>query len=90
MSEAKHTPGTWETQKARDDEINGGRYRCLRANRKWLGDIRANTAEDDANARLIAAAPDLLAACKAMLDPDIALCKVIMEAEAAVAKAEGE
>ena len=67
--EAKHTPGPWQLHREketfqgapRDAEIRGagGRYVVVR-----LGKI--NHDQQDANARLIAAAPDLLAACEAL------------------------
>lgn len=62
-----HTPGQWELSDAEDDTFNGGQSRQLRGNMNWLGDVRANNEEDDANARLIAAGPELLLACKAVL-----------------------
>jgi len=43
----------------------------------------------DANARLIAAAPDLLAACKGRLHADDCTCGACEPLQAAIAKAEG-
>ena len=60
------------------------------ANATWLGDGRLD--ELNANARLIAAAPDLLAALEALLDYENGIQKSIAEqmARAAIAKAGGE
>lgn len=67
----KHTPGPWDVEFAPDDlpHLRGawnvaagvGRYRCVVASRN-LWPHRGG--ESDANAHLIAAAPDLLAALK--------------------------
>ena len=62
-----HTPGPWELWEPEDDRINGGSFRPLRGDMNWLGDLRANSNEDDDNARLIATSPDLLAACKELV-----------------------
>ena len=99
MSEAKHTPGPWAyregraemresstVHKADDPEFILGHVICESVN-------KAQRTEDVANARLIAAAPDLLAACRRLLQwhfldvsghlPD----SIVAAAEAAVAKA---
>lgn len=63
MSKQKHTPGPWSILDGAilSDKINAyGNFHIARFDR---GDD-PNTAEDYANARLIAAAPDLLEACK--------------------------
>ena len=93
-----HTPGPWRVRKDEPgkwllkQEGNGGLY---------LFDLREcpGIAATDANARLIAAAPDLLAALRALItewdrpreipaDPD--WCDAIVgQARAAIAKAEG-
>ena len=64
MSKAKHTPGPWTLDKGR--MVLGP---C------WTGELKAicervrggSPQQVDANARLIAAAPELLQACKAVL-----------------------
>jgi hypothetical protein len=69
MSNTKHTPGPW-TQ-----------YRDSRGNVRIQGNVQGGpvafieemnntggTEQDHANARLIAAAPDLLAACQEIID----------------------
>ena len=66
-----HTPGPWEAVKdSRNgvilcDKVNSyGNHHIARYDR---GDFDGLTDEDFANAKLIAAAPDLLAACKRAL-----------------------
>lgn len=62
----KHTPGPWAT------EGNGRYYASVRAPSRMVADMRiiggAVDAENTANARLIAAAPDLLEALETMVD----------------------
>ena len=71
MSETKHTPGPWEWHMQQFDSDDGriewrpmitGADQSDVAEVPWQGD----TGKPDA--ALIAAAPDLLAACEAMLD----------------------
>lgn len=68
MTNAKHTPGPWRVQKTlgckditsdERDEYGNKSLICTTAGREER--------EDRANARLIAAAPELLAACKQAL-----------------------
>lgn len=66
MSDAKHVPGPWgydmnHTIATFDDEDWGKSIAQLPVGSHG----RPPTVEEQANARLIAAAPDLLAACKA-------------------------
>lgn len=87
MSEAKHTPGPWRG----DCEIIGNSR--VVATTAWCSGFKE---EDEANARLIAAAPDLLAALKRITAglsdaEDLrALIKgdEVKQARAAIAKAE--
>ncbi len=87
----KHTPGPWEVH-----ELADGPSKTIGP----LGVFVAQTigGNDTANARLIAAAPDLLAACKETLqccdainqdDADLLPSDTISQIEAAIAKAEG-
>jgi hypothetical protein len=65
MNNAKHTPGPWE----HDDSTGVGVP--LATGTQWfdvLGASEVATAQDYANARLIAAAPDLLEALRGVLD----------------------
>ena len=64
MSEAEHTPGPWEI--SRDAVPEGYTQNTVYAERD--GERVATAFRNEANARLIAAAPDLLEACKAALD----------------------
>ena len=61
-----HTPGPWKTQKAyyvgaEDDE------QAILAIDPTYGEVKLAEVYDRSDARLIAAAPDLLAACEALL-----------------------
>ena len=95
----KHTPGPWATDEADHDEpyqdikIKAGKHRTVCT--VWIDDapVRDFNAEQDANARLIAAAPELLEALKELM---VAADRVSAEpvtwlgkARAAIAKAEG-
>lgn len=86
---ATHSPAPWKR------EIRFGPW-IVDANGATVVTLaNASLAEPvtDANANLIAAAPDLLAALKGMLDqPEdpINYDRMMMQAEAAIAKAEGK
>ena len=91
MSETPWTPGPWDVYPL---DLRGGRYWSVKPGIHEAIDIH----EDDngeANARLIAAAPELLQACKAalisMIDDSYyqEFKPVIDTLEAAIAKAEG-
>ena len=88
---AKHTPGPWHVEKweyPKETKLiiqNGNDATCEILD-LWCMDDR--TEERDANARLIASAPDLLAACKnALTDGDE--LRAMNMIKAAIAKAEG-
>lgn len=97
MSEVKHTPGPWGVG------AEGAGYPVNAAQPKWHGGGKAICAcrpanrtseayaEARANARLIAAAPDLLAVAQMVLDTasDTTPPELLAAATAAVAKAEG-
>lgn len=82
---SKHTPGPWEVQNM--TVFNSG---CMFvANCDGLGDVDRMEISR-ANARLIAAAPDLLAALKVLVDNGgIGPEQMFRDARAAIAKAEG-
>lgn len=97
MSNTKHTPGPWVDRKP--DSVGGSR---IYADCKGgvliatLGYMRDKN-ESEANARLIAAAPDLLSALKLLLDEvteakwpkvaeHLAILQIVCEA---IAKADG-
>lgn len=98
-----HTPGPWECRTNRVSyggplppliEVDGKRLATVEAEEVLYTadgndrDCDAENARDDANARLMAAAPDLLAALKAFLhaDPDV-FAEELKAAHAAIAKA---
>lgn len=67
MSETQHTPGPWELQ------ANGACWNLRSPDRTdhfciLIGMVHNNPGEHEANARLIAAAPELLAALQALVD----------------------
>lgn len=62
MSDSKHTPGSW-TMRA---DPTGGMSHEIYGSFVTIARTYAAAREHEANARLIAAAPDLLAACKAI------------------------
>ena len=95
----KHTPGPW-TPFFNDQAIG---VSTKRSDIAWvwnknagLGDSLRSREEDEANARLIAAAPDLLEAAQKVLshkrgeDDWLILAVYCRELEAAIAKATGE
>ena len=60
---ATHTPGPWEIQDAGPGTIRGLRFRVI-TNEKVIAKTSDGLEEARANARLIAAAPELLEQCK--------------------------
>lgn len=72
MSETKHMQGPWETHHGYD--VTG--YPCYYLH-GVCGDGKRDTAVHEANARLIAAAPDLLAALKDMRETCAALMRAV-------------
>jgi hypothetical protein len=87
-----HTPEPWEIAKGDDGrfidivDVNGDGI---------LSTLRNRNAESAANIHLLAAAPDLLAALKVVIDDSVwchanfCECKVCKQVRAAIAKAEG-
>lgn len=86
----KHTPSQWYSDE-KDEQ-----FVIVRTDNKiiyCIEDYEVNE-EDRANARLIAAAPELLEACKSLLhdlksDPYVLTPKTINKARSAINKAEG-
>lgn len=87
-----HTPGPWH------DDCDGGGWYICREDGEFLGFINPpdfweephyTNAEADANARLMAAAPELLEALKALVERGTDSPEHIA-AERAIAKATGE
>lgn len=85
---SKHTPGPWMVQNGKIVE------KCY--NGFVIADVRNATEvmADEANACLIAAAPELLEACKAYIrycdDGEGEIAPMYKTMKAAIAKAEGE
>lgn len=90
MSELKHTPGPWQTPG--DGRIFGpGEDGENIADATWWPSDDGRDSESLANANLIAAAPDLLAACEALLAASEGRTSHAMDmVREAVAKATGE
>ena len=95
--DAKHTPGPWILQGGRSFRTQGGQFYLAYSTLKTTGEPSfKDFVELDANARLIAAAPELLAALHEML-PIVAMRvqgttdgePLLKRARAAIAKATG-
>ena len=91
---AQHTPGPWEAKEYTNSRITGGYGVFARDSNIPIveGAYGEDIATADANTRLIAAAPDLLAALEAVLDKpdDVTVYEAIERARAAIRKAKGE
>ena len=91
-----HTPGPWKAEKLNEDTwLIGSNYNRI------IGDVWAiDVGTPAANARLIAAAPDLLAALERLVDffgvasntgsSPVRTWSEVQAAKAAIAKAKGE
>lgn len=79
--QAKHTPGPWEAK------LEGAWGWCVKAGKRYI----AFRIHKEADTRLIAAAPELLAACKQAewQYEQLGDSKAIKMLRAAIAKAEG-
>lgn len=92
MTHAAHTPGPWLCSGTSVSNPQANRPNATICDVSGWGN--RDEAEQIANARLIAAAPDLLAALEDMLnltldEDDIAVSSRITKARAAIAKAKG-
>ena len=91
MTKAKHTPGPWEVKQFGGPQISGPAGYAVRT--MWgalhVDDLQG---QDAANARLIAAAPDLLEALEELIGDTEWGCyrATYLKARAAIAKARGE
>lgn len=86
---SKHTPGPWRVIQSGMHWNNPGQ---INWNIAWSddGELVTELVYEEADARLIAAAPELLEACKAAADNGLDLPNlVVYELEAAIAKATG-
>lgn len=71
MSESKHTPGPWRTSNSYGHVFTGDyKVICKMADNNPLLNwaVEGSSIENSANARLIAAAPELLSALKALFE----------------------
>lgn len=89
----QHTPGPWtvetkETSIGHMHMIQPVRA-CLYVDHRRIGEASETTLVSRANARLIAAAPDLLQVCRELLKDQNWQCDLIQKLRAAVYKAEG-
>lgn len=95
MSIQKHTPGLWVTDEADHDEpyqdikIKASKHRTVCT--VWIDDspVREFNAEQKANARLIAAAPELLEALRKAVERQGFTNEELIEARFIIAKATG-
>lgn len=85
-----HTPGPWTAEAERE----GGPVTYVHAKAHGIADCNAGYPNDEANARLIAAAPELYEALRALrsaLSSGVEVTqKVIPQVDAALAKARGD
>lgn len=97
MPETKHSPGPWQDCEHSSDDKHDGHlivdafgYNVANIWHRQFAAPADRIAEQDSNARLIAAAPELLEALKGFLhaDPDVFRAE-LAAALAAIAKAEG-
>lgn len=85
MSESKHTPGPWQVQHNDSHRSWCVVSACGDGVTGW-----ARVCQSEADARLIAAAPDLLEACRAIANCEFMVSRAAGEKVlAAIAKAEG-
>lgn len=97
MAQLKHTPGPWFVADGEMDGFEGewdvvGPDNCGIASMAGTAEAAKYPRDKEANACLIAAAPDLLAACQRLSDSDKEgdqLAYIIKDARAAIAKATG-
>ena len=82
----KHTPGPWETTRQ-----SGITYVWQAGTETAVAKVYADVNEDsEANARLIAAAPELLAFAQIVAGGGYDMADIMTEARALIAKATGE
>lgn len=84
-----HTPGPWRVVSDPPDHEGFVQHR-IRATAGPVAEVFYVTKDGAADARLIAAAPDLLDACKAALDPNVSMGLADTMLRRAIAKATGE
>ena len=98
MSGTRHTRGPWKHDTNRETRRGVIHIESTRGHQIASVAVRPTAAEEAANAHLICAAPDLLAACIAMMEPYEGMeaeefapetCERIRQMRAAIAKAVG-
>lgn len=90
---AEHTPGPWEWEKPYQYSDGSTSWALSSNGRLVLRHAASTWTVSDANARLIAAAPELLKALRALFDAsdlDTTPLHIYQAARAALAKAEGQ
>lgn len=72
MTQTKHTPGPWEVKHSESKpafnvvgKYLGGKYKIARC--PYIADVKVEKEEAEANAKLIAAAPDMIEILKEVL-----------------------
>lgn len=101
MSKPKHTPGPWTLEAGRNFITSSGEFYLTYGQDKYKNPKFRDFCELDANARLIATAPELLEALELLArihgfysGPECQQleceCYVCLKARAAIAKAKGE
>lgn len=102
-ADVKSTPGPWEVIY----KATRGRDAIMAVDDQWIATVGQSTIDNDCapgNAHLMAAAPDLLAACKALVAvanelkddehgehaDDCIMCQAVAVANEAIAKAEDQ
>jgi hypothetical protein len=92
---SEHTPGPLRIGRQSYFVAAGARGRTSIAHCIWTGSIASQATnpsleQAEANARLIAAAPELLAACEEFVSKYSADASIMLKMKAAIAKAKGE
>lgn len=84
-TETKHTAGPWMAK-----DGHGGSFDIVGSGHDWVATVHNGHDADEANAALIASAPDLLAALEAVLRVADRATDEFDAARAAIRKARGE
>jgi hypothetical protein len=89
----KHTPGPWEAVKTKTRAGESAYYIEETSQRAVVATVPVCCGWESANAGLVAAAPELLAACEAIRDcftPELSGSPAFADLIEAIAKAKGE
>lgn len=84
--ESKHTPGPWKPLSSMDGHVEA---ECGLIAKAYRYSIDSDELPVEANARLIAAAPEMLEALRALIEPTYSRKTAERKARAAIAKATG-